>query len=97
MFRALVYLLSVVLIITVVRMVLGVIAKGMGELLGGGTRQAETGPRRPEVPMGGELKRDPVCGTYVPAATAVKKPGPGGEVVYFCSTECRDRYTGQRQ
>jgi YHS domain-containing protein len=94
MFRALVYLLSLVFIITVVRMVLGVIAKGMGELLGGGARQAGTGARRPEVPMGGELKRDPVCGTYVPAATAVKKTVSGGEVVYFCSTECRDRYTG---
>ncbi len=94
MFRALFYLICLVFVITVIRMVLGVIAKGMSELLGGGARQAGSGPRPPSVPTGGELKRDPVCGTYVPVATAVKKSVPGGEVVYFCSTECRDRYAG---
>jgi YHS domain-containing protein len=94
MFRALLYLLSLVFIISVVRMVLGVIAKGFGELMGGGARQTSAGPRPPEVPMGGELKRDPVCGTFVPVATAIKKAGPGGETIYFCSTECRDRYKG---
>jgi len=94
MFRALFYLLTVVFLITVIRMVLGVIAKGLGELMGGGAPRTNAGPSRPEVPAGGELKRDPVCGTYVPAATALQKTGPGGDVVYFCSAECRDRYKG---
>ncbi len=35
---------------------------------------------------GGELVQDPVCGVYVPKATALR--GPGGE--YFCSESCRD-------
>ena len=94
MFRALLYLLSFVFIITVLRMVLGIIAKGLGELMGGGAQRTDAGPRRPEVPVGGELKRDPVCGTYVPAATALKVTAPDGEIVYFCSTACRDRYKG---
>jgi YHS domain-containing protein len=93
MFRALLYLVSLVFIITILRMVLGVIAKGVGELFGG-NRPVNQGPKRPEVPLGGELKRDPVCGTYVSTGTAFRKTAPSGEVVYFCSAECRDRYQG---
>jgi YHS domain-containing protein len=40
---------------------------------------------------GGELKRDPVCGTYVSATTSLSRT-VNGDVVYFCSKECRDRY-----
>jgi len=39
----------------------------------------------------GELKRDPVCGTYVSTATSVKRT-IGGEVVHFCSVECSNKY-----
>lgn len=45
----------------------------------------------PTVPAGGELKKDPVCGTYVSTATSVSR-NVNGSVVYFCSKECRDRY-----
>lgn len=45
----------------------------------------------PTVPAGGELKKDPVCGTYVSTATSVSRT-VNGSVVYFCSKECRDRY-----
>jgi YHS domain-containing protein len=47
--------------------------------------------RAPDVPAGGELKKDPVCGTYVSQGAAVTKKF-GGQVVHFCSTECRDKY-----
>jgi YHS domain-containing protein len=50
-----------------------------------------TQPQQPTVISGGELKKDPVCGTYVSAALAVKRT-VNGEVVHFCSNECRDRY-----
>jgi YHS domain-containing protein len=40
---------------------------------------------------GGELKKDPVCGTYVSPGAAVSKRVKGG-LVYFCSQECRDKY-----
>jgi YHS domain-containing protein len=39
----------------------------------------------------GELKRDPVCGTYVSTATSVKR-SVDGEVVYFCSQACSEKY-----
>jgi YHS domain-containing protein len=44
-----------------------------------------------EVPAAGELKKDPVCGTYVSTAASVSRK-VGGEMVYFCSAECRDKF-----
>jgi YHS domain-containing protein len=48
-------------------------------------------PREPTVISGGELKKDPVCGTYVSAALAVTR-NVNGEVLHFCSKECREKY-----
>ena len=49
--------------------------------------------RRRKVPEGGELRKDPVCGTYVSVLAGVREKVKG-ETVYFCSTDCRDRYKG---
>ena len=56
--------------------------------------QQRRGPKQaaqPQVTPGGELKKDPVCGTYVSTASAVTRT-VHGSVLYFCSTTCRDRY-----
>jgi YHS domain-containing protein len=45
----------------------------------------------PTVSPGGELKKDPVCGTYVSADASVTKR-IDGQTVYFCSAACRDKY-----
>jgi len=45
----------------------------------------------PPVTVGGELKKDPVCGTYVSTHASVSRK-VNGELIYFCSTECRDKY-----
>ncbi len=45
----------------------------------------------PKVPAGGELRKDPVCGTYVSVIAGVRE-NVKGQTVYFCSTDCRDRY-----
>ena len=46
-----------------------------------------------ELPSAGELRKDPVCETYIsipsPWAKIIK-----GETVYFCSRECKDRFKG---
>ena len=47
--------------------------------------------RGPDVPPGGELKKDPVCGTYVSAATSLNQK-VAGELVYFCSPECQQKF-----
>jgi len=48
-------------------------------------------PDRPSVQAGGELKKDPVCGTYVSTATSLSRT-INGQVVYFCSKSCSDQY-----
>ena len=61
-----------------------------------GLRSAFVAPSRPQGPppvsAGGELKKDPVCGTYVSAATSISQQ-IDGRVVYFCSEECRKKYS----
>ena len=37
------------------------------------------------------LHQDPVCGTFVPVTTSLKRM-VAGEPVYFCSQACRDQY-----
>jgi len=45
----------------------------------------------PSVQAGGELKKDPVCGTYVSTATSLTRT-VNGQIVHFCSKACSDRY-----
>lgn len=55
------------------------------------------GPSEPPAPppreqLGGELKQDPVCGTFVAVNSSIKRT-VNGQVFYFCSTDCRDKYS----
>lgn len=77
-----------VLVISALRSAIGIIAK---TLFQSAARPSNEAPRRPAVPSGGELKKDPVCGTYISTATAVQKR-MGAETYYFCSPECRDKF-----
>ena len=38
------------------------------------------------------LQQDPVCGTYVSTETSLKRI-VNGNVLHFCSIECRDKYS----
>jgi YHS domain-containing protein len=91
MIRAILFLVIGIFIITFLRMVIGIIMRGMGDML----RQQSTAqapPGRPtSPPISGELKRDPVCGTFVPASTTFRKT-VNGQPVHFCSAECRDKF-----
>ncbi len=94
MFRAIAYLIASVLVISVVRSIIGVLLKAFADLFQTGQSQnapPRSGPRASNVPSGGELKKDPVCGTFISTATAIQKR-VGGEVYYFCSAECRDKF-----
>lgn len=55
-----------------------------------GTQRAGTAPPR-NIPAAAELKKDPVCGTYVPEATSLTRT-VNGKVVHFCSEDCRNKY-----
>jgi hypothetical protein len=80
--------LRVIFVIIVVRFL-------MRAFSGGGARRA-AGPwsppgSQPRERVGGNLVRDPQCGTYVPVSRAVRL-GSGEHAQYFCSTSCRDQY-----
>ena len=91
MFRAIFYLLLAVIVISVLRSIVGIVLKGFAQMLNPNaeSQAGQAGGNR--VPLTGELKRDPVCGTYVSAASSVKET-VGGQTFHFCSKECRDKY-----
>ena len=95
MFRAILYLIGFMLVMSVIRSVLGIIGKAFSGLSNSSSPQAGTSGSRPpsSTSSGGELKKDPVCGTFISTATAIQKRA-GGEIYYFCSVECRDRFKG---
>lgn len=91
MFRVIFYLLFTVVIITVLRGVIGIIMKGLAGIFGPQAgQQVRHGPGD-QVPLTGELKKDPACGTYIAAATSIQEK-VGGQTFYFCSKQCRDKY-----
>jgi len=96
MFRAILYLIGFMLVMSVIRSVLGIIGKAFTGLSDTSSPQqaGASGSRpNPNPPSGGELKKDPVCGTFISTATAFQKFS-GGQTYYFCSTDCRDKFTG---
>lgn len=63
-------------------------------ILGGIFKRARSSvavQRGPDPPASMELKKDPVCGTYVSPGTGVSKTVQG-HMIYFCSKECRDKF-----
>jgi YHS domain-containing protein len=92
MFRAIFYLLLTIVVITVLKSIIGIVLKGVAEAMKPGST-APGASARPsnQVPLTGELKKDPVCGTYIAAATSIKET-MGGQTFHFCSQECRDKY-----
>jgi YHS domain-containing protein len=73
------------LLVLVVRSIIGSLFKRAR-----GNTPAQRGPQ-PSPSM--ELKKDPVCGTYVSPATGVSRTVQG-HMIYFCSKECRDKFVG---
>jgi len=89
--RFLVWFIRALFILLVVRMVLRLLFPPRPPQASRGPARGPTGGRAPEV-VGGELVRDPQCGTYIPKTRAITV-GAGDNVLYFCSDTCRDAYT----
>jgi YHS domain-containing protein len=84
----------------VVSWVVGLLKRLVGWMLRRATESSETASyREPEISRnsGGtvgvsrRLVRDPVCGAHVAEVMAIPLR-EGGELVHFCSVQCRDRY-----
>lgn len=85
MLRNLIRLLFVIIGIALLRYVIALITRAVS-----GQREPRASVSREPV-SAGELKKDPVCGTYIAASSSVKL-SEKGETIHFCSTGCRDKY-----
>ncbi|MFN3323946.1 MAG: hypothetical protein ACK5AZ_10655 [Bryobacteraceae bacterium] len=94
MVRAVLYIFLTIIVLTFLRVMIGIIGRAFTEVVQQPSRPSSParGGKQSEVPLSGELRRDPVCGTYVSTASSYKK-SVGGEVLHFCTPECRDKYT----
>ena len=88
MLRALLYLIAMVVAISVLRSIIGFLASLFTNVTVGPKRPtaASREPSKPEA-----LQRDPVCGTFVAPSAAISMQ-KDGEMLYFCSTACRDKF-----
>jgi YHS domain-containing protein len=93
--RVLLELVVLILTITVIRPVVAMVMKGVSDLFRPSSTPPPAGakPREAPGPIAEELKKDPVCGTFIAPSSAVRKM-LGGETYYFCSVECRDKFRG---
>jgi YHS domain-containing protein len=92
MFRVIFYLLLTVVAISVLKSIIGIVLRGVSQAMRASSTVPGSAPRSSnQVPLTGELKKDPVCGTYIAAATSIKET-VAGQTIHFCSQECRDKY-----
>jgi len=91
MFRFIFFLIFVVVFFSVLKTILGIVLKGVKDVVNANAGAQPRQPSSTQIPLTGELKKDPSCGTYISAATSLKET-VGGETFHFCSKECRDKY-----
>ncbi len=92
MVRALLYILTSIFAITFIRMVIGVLTRGVGDLINAEMKNtSQTSQRSSGMPTQGELKPCAKCGTYILASTRFRGTSKG-EPVYFCSDSCQQAF-----
>ena len=88
MIRILLWIIRALAILLLVRMILApFLTRRRNPQASPGPRGSGSAPER----QGGDLVRDPNCGTYVPKSRAIVI-GSGDAARYFCSEKCRDEY-----
>lgn len=90
MFRFILYTLLLIIVISVVKSVVNAVMKSLGDVAGRPATPPEKG-RRPGAHLGGDLHRDPVCGTFVAESTAFQRR-LGSQTFYYCSDACREKH-----
>lgn len=91
MFRLVFELLISIVVIAVVRAVAGFLLKSFGAFFSTAPPPRQQRSQASSLPLTGELKRDPVCGTYIVAETSLQQT-VNGSTQYFCSARCRDEF-----
>ncbi|MGI9073828.1 MAG: hypothetical protein ACR2JB_21490 [Bryobacteraceae bacterium] len=101
MIRALFELLITIVVIMVARALLATVLKGISRASSNSFQSRAADPRSgtrptpssaaPGPQVGGDLHKDPVCGTYVAESTAFRRQS-AGQTFYYCSSECREKH-----
>jgi|tagenome__1003787_1003787.scaffolds.fasta_scaffold18398261_2 YHS domain-containing protein len=86
MIRNLIRFLVLLFVVAVVRYFIATISQMVSKAVNAGGR-----PAAPSGGSHGELKRDPVCGTFVAAESSITRT-VNGELLHFCSVACRDKF-----
>jgi len=89
MLRNLFRFVALLVVIAVVRYLVATVWRAVAGKTGGSTPGVPKQTDRAR--SAGELRKDPVCGTFVSAASSVTKQ-VDGELVHFCSAACRDKF-----
>lgn len=89
MMRALIELLITIVIVIGARAVLKSLFSGITQAVN--DSQARPPAGKTAVAAGGELHKDPVCGTYVTASTQFQRQS-NSQTFYYCSAACRERH-----
>ena len=86
------WILRILVILVIIRIVMRFLYG-----LTGAARQSRPAakPNQPATREGGQLVRDPNCGTYVAIGSALRE-GSGANVVYFCSENCRNAWAARK-
>ena len=84
-------MLIAIVLITVLRSVIGFLSRVFVQLVRASATPAPIRETRQSVPLTGELKKDPICGTYIAVAGSLQKT-IGEQTFYFCSQQCRDKF-----
>ena len=80
-------------VVLVARAVLTSILRGFSRAATQTFQTQGTQKREPEPPRsGGDLHKDPVCGTYVSENTALRRQS-GGQTFYYCSQSCYEKHS----
>jgi hypothetical protein len=89
-------MLLAIVLITVLRSVIGVLTKIVGGFLNGasqpGTRaRSTTSGGTSSAKLGGDLHRDPVCGTFVAESTPYQRRVTD-RTFFYCSDACKEKH-----
>jgi YHS domain-containing protein len=90
MFRLVFRFLLLLVFFAFLRYVITTVARVFSQTMRSQSSQPP-GQQVPDRKLGGELKQDPVCGTFVSTTSSIQKT-VNGELVYFCSAACRDKF-----
>lgn len=86
-------ILRYLLWLVVVSWSVAILRRIVGKMLNGGA-EPKSYMDVPNNAVNQKLVRDPVCGMHMAAELSLPVK-QGGEVLHFCSPECRDKYLGE--